>query len=169
MDLTRCPDCGWPMVKGDPCLHCSPMLASSSTSSLPEAGHNSRPCAPVMAIIAALVATGMFRIGIAVWEIRNALASGPGAPELVAWIAGLAGVIVGGYALSVIRSVIARHHHAAGQLVVVSVVSVLWGLWAVVILGVRLELIGVALGVFVGLLTWRSVDHFDYGAASRAL
>ena len=166
MNVDRCPECGQPMVRGGLCLHCSRASAPSPATAHPDSTR-SRFAVTSGAIITALLGIGLFRIAVAVWEIRHALAAGPGAPALIAAIAGVLSVVVGGYALSVIRSVIRRHHHATGQLVLICAVSVAWGVWAILVMGVEVELIGVALGGLLGILTWKNSGRFDYGAGSR--
>jgi hypothetical protein len=180
MDVDRCPDCGWPTVKGRPCLRCSPGSrpdreegGSTSTDAgrrwsrlAPRASATSAAAdAAVTAIITLLVFLGLFWITLGMLLFRAVVTHRGGDLSFLAVIVGGWNLLMGGYILSAIRAVLRRRLTAAGQLVLISLGGAAWAVFAAIWFGGDFQLLAVPIHLALGILAWIASRRF--GLASN--
>jgi hypothetical protein len=165
VDVERCPTCGWPAIKGSLCPRCAaPLPGQSGSSSPPGARRASTDSnSPGIAIIVLLVFLGIFWIVVAALQIGIGLRIRLGGVALLIAIVGFWNLLVGGYTLSAIRGVVTRSYHAPGALVLISVGSAAWGIFATIWLGGWLQPLAIPLSIALGIVTWANHSYFDAG------
>jgi hypothetical protein len=163
VNVDRCPTCGWPAINGGPCPRCASPLPSHHGSVLVPSGPATSVASTASGttIVVLLILLGLFWIVVAALQFRVGLAGRPGGTALLIAIIGFWNLIVGGYTLSVIREVVRRSYHAPGQLVLISIGSVGWGLFATLWLGGWFHLLVVPLSMGLFVLAWTNSSHFD--------
>jgi hypothetical protein len=165
VDVDHCPTCGWPAINGSPCPRCASALPSDHESVLVPSGPQTSTASTASgtAIVVLLFLLGLFWIVVAALQIRVGLGGRPGGVALLITIIGFWNLIVGGYTLSIVREVVRRSYHAPGQLVLISVVSVGWGLFANLWLGGWFHLLVIPLSIGLVVLAWANSSYFDAG------
>ena len=174
MDLDRCPTCGLLTIPGGPCPHCSPPPRRQAETAGSSPARDTTPTSKDfrtarVGMIALIVPIGIFWIVVAALQFRGGWAARPGGEGLFWSVIGLCNLLVGGYTLSGIRTVICRRYNGQGQLALICVGGTAWALFTTMWLGGWFQLLVIPFQIGLGIVAWSSSAYFGSGRAREKL